>query len=234
MRSPGPAGRPAAHLRSVAGRGLPEAGSHAKDDQRGKQDERQNHCECILTCGLEPEVGFEPTTFRLRVETPSSSLYQPGPFWLLTSAGSSIQCVPDLASYGRANDQENDQAVSRKPHRTTATFLSGSEGRSSTGELACRRCRLMVGQQLPTEIGWQGEHRGRGLTLNAFVATLSASANRQWTEGHDPGRSSWEKPVVACPYSTPAHTGARHVDRILPGALEPTPHDASQHHRSGA
>src|SRR5215217_2204665 len=31
---------------------------------------------------------------------------------------------------------------------------------------------------LPTEIGWQGEHRGRGLTLNAFVATLSASRAR--------------------------------------------------------
>ena len=46
------------------------------------------------------------------------------------------------------------------------------------GKPTCRRCRLMVGQQLPTEIGWQGEHRGRGLTLNAFVATLSASRAR--------------------------------------------------------
>ena len=39
-------------------------------------------------------------------------------------------------------------------------------GRSSTGEPTCR-WRLMAGQQLPTEIGWQGEQGGRGLTLNA-------------------------------------------------------------------
>jgi hypothetical protein len=45
----------------------------------------------------------------------------------------------------------------------------------------------MVGQQLPTEIGWQGEHRGRGLTLNAFVTTLSASrASRADGPPHTP------------------------------------------------
>src|SRR5215216_6985465 len=59
-----------------------------------------------------------------------------------------------------------------------ATFRSRSEGRSSRGEATCGRCRLMVGQQLPTEIGWRGEHRGRGLTLNALVAILSASRAR--------------------------------------------------------
>jgi hypothetical protein len=64
-----------------------------------------------LSCGdVEPEVGFEPTTFRLRVEKPSSSVCRPGPFWLLPSAGSSVECVPDLSSYARGNDQENDQA----------------------------------------------------------------------------------------------------------------------------
>jgi hypothetical protein len=57
---------------------------------------------------VEPEVGFEPATFRLRVEEPSSSRYQPGRFWLLRSAGSFSQCVPDLPSYGRENDREND------------------------------------------------------------------------------------------------------------------------------
>jgi hypothetical protein len=42
----------------------------------------------LLTCGyVEPEVGFEPTTFRLRVEEPSSSVCRPDPFWLLTSVG---------------------------------------------------------------------------------------------------------------------------------------------------
>jgi hypothetical protein len=48
---------------------------------------------------LEPEVGFEPTTFRLRV-------------------GSSSQCVSDLSCYGRGNDQENDQADPRETRQT--------------------------------------------------------------------------------------------------------------------
>src|SRR4029453_15727867 len=54
---------------------------------------------------MEPEVGFEPTTFRLRVEEPSSSVCRPDPFWLLTSAGSSVECVPDLPSHGRGGAQ---------------------------------------------------------------------------------------------------------------------------------
>ena len=58
--------------------------------------------QCLATHRLSgPTVTLEPSTFRLRVEEPSSSRYQQGPFWLLTSAGSSSQCVPDLPSYGR-------------------------------------------------------------------------------------------------------------------------------------
>jgi hypothetical protein len=67
---------------------------------------------------LEPEVGFEPTTFRLRVGKPSSSRRCPGRFWLLRSAGSSFECVPDLPCYGRGNDQENDQADPRETRQT--------------------------------------------------------------------------------------------------------------------
>ena len=52
----------------------------------------------------------EPTTFRLRVEEHPSTRYRPDRFWLLTSAGSSVECVSDLWRYGRGNDQENDQA----------------------------------------------------------------------------------------------------------------------------
>jgi hypothetical protein len=78
-------------------------------------DKQGEHCNA-LTCAFEPEVGFEPTTFRLRVEEPSSSRCRPDPFWLLTSAGSSVECVPDLPSYGRRNDQENDQADPRGTH----------------------------------------------------------------------------------------------------------------------
>jgi hypothetical protein len=69
------------------------------------------HCNA-LTCAFEPEVGFEPTTFRSRVEEPSSSVCRPDPFWLLTSGGSSVEFVPDLPCYGRGNDQENDQDAS--------------------------------------------------------------------------------------------------------------------------
>jgi hypothetical protein len=38
-----------------------------------------------LTAVIEPEVGFEPTTFRLRVEEPSSSRCDRGLFWLHVS-----------------------------------------------------------------------------------------------------------------------------------------------------
>src|SRR5829696_6689773 len=64
----------------------------------------------LLPAQMEPEVGFEPTTFRLRVEEPSSSGYLPDPSWLLTSAGSSVACVAGLPCYGWGNDQENDPA----------------------------------------------------------------------------------------------------------------------------
>ena len=59
-----------------------------------------------LPVEMEPEEGFEPSTFRLRVEEPWSSRCQPGRSWLLRSVGSSSQCVPDLPSYGRWNDCE--------------------------------------------------------------------------------------------------------------------------------
>ena len=62
-----------------------------------------------LTCTMEPEVGFEPTTFRLRVEEQPSTRYYRGRFKLLTSAGSSIEGIPDLWRYGGRNDREDDQ-----------------------------------------------------------------------------------------------------------------------------
>jgi hypothetical protein len=63
-----------------------------------------------LTCGFfEPEVGFEPTTFRLRVEEHSSSGCQRVPSWLLRSVGSSSQYGPDLRSNGWWNDHGNDR-----------------------------------------------------------------------------------------------------------------------------
>ena len=52
---------------------------------------------------MEPEEGFEPSTFRLRVETQSSSRCDPGLFLLLMSAGSSVECGPDLRRYSGWN-----------------------------------------------------------------------------------------------------------------------------------
>src|SRR5215204_485344 len=73
-------------------------------------------------------------------------------------------------------------------------------GRSQLhGGATCRRCRLMVGQQLPTEIDWQGEHRGRGLTLNAFVTTFSASGAR-----HADGPQHTPRDAELCSPSRPA------------------------------
>jgi hypothetical protein len=47
----------------------------------------------LLSWGyVEPEVGFEPTTFRLRVGPYPSAWTRPGPSWLLRCAGDSIQC----------------------------------------------------------------------------------------------------------------------------------------------
>src|SRR5215216_4322890 len=75
---------------------------------------------------MEPEVGFEPATFRLRVATHSSSRCQPGRSWLLRSAGSSIQCAPDLPRYGKGNDHWNDQPAN---DRTTRREPEGSHDR---------------------------------------------------------------------------------------------------------
>jgi hypothetical protein len=120
------------------GRPSPRLGSRTKDDQGGKQGERQDHRTPALTCGLEPEVGFEPTTFRLRVEEPSSSRYRPDPSWLLTSAGSSVECAPDLPSYGRGNDRENDQDASAGspacPCRRPDRWLGMIDDRSSPSD----------------------------------------------------------------------------------------------------
>jgi hypothetical protein len=80
------------------------------DDQEGKQSNQASHLIRCLACGdVEPEVGFEPTTFRLRVVKHSSSLCLRVPSSQLTSLGASIQCGPDQGRYGRRNDQGNDQ-----------------------------------------------------------------------------------------------------------------------------
>ena len=100
---------------------------------------------------MEPEEGFEPSTFRLRVGKPPSSRYRPGLFWLLTSAGSSVECVPDLPSYGRGNDQENDQTDLWRPTEPWRPSDPDRKVVAPTGKPAFRRRGLIVGQDHPTE-----------------------------------------------------------------------------------
>jgi hypothetical protein len=52
-------------------------------------DKQGEHC-MALTCAFEPEVGFEPTTFRLRVGPNPSNWTRPDPSWLLRSGADSI------------------------------------------------------------------------------------------------------------------------------------------------
>jgi NAD dependent epimerase/dehydratase family len=67
----------------------PQGGS--SDDQGDKQGKPLEGAICALSCWLmEPEVGFEPTTFRLRVGPKSSNWTRPGPSWLLTCGSDSI------------------------------------------------------------------------------------------------------------------------------------------------
>src|SRR5215211_7768899 len=49
-------------------------------------DQAKQACQVADLALLEPEEGFEPSTFRLPVETHSSSRCQPGLSWLLRSA----------------------------------------------------------------------------------------------------------------------------------------------------
>src|SRR5215218_6948960 len=51
--------------------------------------------EMPLTCDLEPEVGFEPTTFRLRDGCSASTWTAPDGSGLLTLDASSVQTAPD-------------------------------------------------------------------------------------------------------------------------------------------
>ena len=46
---------------------LPEAGSRAKDDQNVSKTSNETTVYVLSAAVLEPEEGFEPSTFRLRV-----------------------------------------------------------------------------------------------------------------------------------------------------------------------
>ena len=90
----------------------------------------------LEVCGA--KEGFEPSTFRLRVEAHLSSRCRPDPFWLLTSAGSSAEFVPDLPCYGRGNDQENDQHAAMTPLPLRATAIPSASSGTATSSSCCR------------------------------------------------------------------------------------------------
>src|SRR6266545_5050124 len=74
-------------------------GSRLRDDQRGKQGHRQEDRIDPLTWSLEPEVGFEPTTFRLRGRCFQSSRPAPVGFSLLTLDAASVWSGPDGSNW---------------------------------------------------------------------------------------------------------------------------------------
>jgi hypothetical protein len=137
--------QPDGFLRSEAGRAS-RGQSHTKDDQRGKQDERQNHRTRALTCRFwSPRSDSNRRPSDYESDAPSSSRCYRGRSWLLTSAGSSVECVPDLPSHGRGNDQGNDQTDPWRPTEPMATFRSRPEGLAPTRKPTYRRHGLMVG-----------------------------------------------------------------------------------------
>src|SRR5215218_412985 len=75
---------------------------------------------------------------------PSSSVCRPDPSWLLRSAGSSAECVPDLPCYGWGNDQGNDQADPGETQQSMTAFRSESEGSISTGHSTTAAVALII------------------------------------------------------------------------------------------
>jgi hypothetical protein len=66
-----------------------------------------------LSCWfVEPEVGFEPTTFRLRARCSASTWTDPDGSSLLTLDASSVQTAPDGSGKNRLDDHWDDQDAS--------------------------------------------------------------------------------------------------------------------------
>jgi hypothetical protein len=67
------------------------------------------------------------------------------------SAWERAERAPDLPCDGREMTKRMTGPSHGSPTEPWRPFRSGSEASSSTGEPNRRRCRLMVGQQLPTD-----------------------------------------------------------------------------------
>jgi hypothetical protein len=98
-----------------------------------------------------PRGGSRTSTFGLRVETHPSSRYQPGRFWLPTSAASSAEYVPGLSCNGRGNDHKNDQA---DPWRCTRPWRGSDRDQKVAAllwKLAAAVIRMIKIRYLPAE-----------------------------------------------------------------------------------
>ena len=115
-----------------------------------------------------------------RFETHPSRTCQPGRFWLLRSAGSSIQCVPDLSVMAGGMTRIMTRPT-MDAHRTMAAFRSGSVGRNSTGG-PNRSCRLIRIRPSPTH----GRMALPGSSTTAIV--VAAVRRRHDDQPHRPGR----------------------------------------------
>jgi hypothetical protein len=77
--------------------------TNQRNDRRSPLPSQQSW-KCPLTCGSGARGGIRTLDLPITSRKPSSSVCRPDPFWLLTSAGSSVECVPDRWRYGRGND----------------------------------------------------------------------------------------------------------------------------------
>src|SRR5829696_7727507 len=104
-------------------------------------------CIRALTAVLEPEVGFEPTTFRLRVECSASAWTAPEGSRLLTLDASSVQTAPD--GYRRIvwmiNRHPTEQRCQGKHGRPGLTDHQGASDKNRMP----RRATLVVDHRTP-------------------------------------------------------------------------------------
>ena len=135
-----------AHLRERSGRRpLGWRACGALIQPKGMTDS----CHCPVTIRrntlrpavLEPEEGFEPSTFRLRVGPKSSNWTRPGPSWLLRCGTDSIQChsVPADSNAWVAKEVATPPGLARMlPSVRRLDHPIASEGHSSETSMVLR------------------------------------------------------------------------------------------------
>ena len=67
----------------------------SRESTQSSTVDKQGEHRDALTCAFEPEVGFEPTTFRLRDGCSQSAWMAPDGSGLLTLPAASVQTAPE-------------------------------------------------------------------------------------------------------------------------------------------